>query len=195
MNIKAIIFDCFGVLSTEGFQVFCGKYFKDAPQKRKLAQQMMDQFSLGAATYEEFVSQLSLLSGASQHIVREYLSENKPNELLFNYIRQELKPTYKIGMLSNTGADWLSQLFSAQDLELFDDIVLSFKVGMTKPNPAIYVLAASRLEVDPKECILVDDIARYCEGAKVVGMLAILYEDFFQTKDKLDYLLKTTPNN
>src|SRR3989338_6653993 len=102
--IKAIIFDCFGVLSTEGFRVFCDKYFKDSPDKRAAAQTAMDQLSLGNMQYESFENALTELAGVSKKIVSGYLGGNKPNVLLFEFIREKLKPKYKVGMLSNTGA-------------------------------------------------------------------------------------------
>ena len=187
--IKAIIFDCFGVLSTEGFRVFCGKYFKDQPKKRAQAQSLMDLHTLGSLAYEEFIDSLAKLAGQKSEIVEDYLHSNRPNELLFDYIRENLKPKYKIGMLSNAGDDWLSELFSSQDLALLDDVVLSFRFGITKPNPAIYGLAAQRLEVKPIDCVFIDDIERYCDGARAVGMQAILYEDFEQMKTDLQALL------
>lgn len=187
--IEAVIFDCFGVLSTEGFRVFCGKYFKDQPKKRAQAQSLMDLHTLGSLSYESFSDALAKLAGQKPETVKDYLHSNKSNELLFDYIREDLKPKYKIGMLSNAGDDWLSELFSSQDLVLLDDIVLSFKFGITKPNPAIYELAAQRLKVSPKECVFIDDIVRYCDGAKIAGMRAILYEDFEQMKIELESLL------
>jgi len=100
--IKAIIFDCFGVLSTEGFRVFCDKYFKDSPDKRAAAQDLMDRSCLGNMSFDEFESGLASLGRTSVETVREYLNRNKPNEPLFKLIREELKPKYKIGMLSNS---------------------------------------------------------------------------------------------
>lgn len=187
--IRAIIFDCFGVLSTEGFRVFCGKYFKDQPRKRAQAQSLMDLHTLGNLPYESFIDSLAKLAGQKPETVEDYLHSNKPNEPLFEYIKESLKPKYKIGMLSNAGDDWLGELFLPQDLALLDDVVLSFKFGITKPNPTIYEIAAQRLEVKPNECVFIDDIARYCDGAKAAGMQTILYEDFDQMKTELEALL------
>lgn len=193
--IKAIIFDCFGVLTTEGFKVFCNKYFKDAPAKRAEAQDLMDRSSLGLMLFGRFEQELSKLGGTSVETVRDYLSDNKPNESLFKFMREELKPKYKIGMLSNASANWLPELFLAEDIKLFDDIILSYEVGMAKPNPDLYELAACRLKIKPQESILVDDVDRYCQGAQAAGMQAILYEDFDQMKTELEELLSASSNN
>ena len=187
--IKAIIFDCFGVLSTEGFRVFCDKYFKDSPDKRAAAQDLMDRSCLGNMSFDEFESGLADLGGTSVASVREYLNRNKPNEPLFKLIRDELRPKYKIGMLSNSSANWLDELFTPEDINLFDDIILSYEVRVTKPDPRIYQLAAERLGVKVEQCILVDDIKRYVEGAEAVGMQAIWYRDFEKMKTGLEKIL------
>jgi epoxide hydrolase-like predicted phosphatase len=58
---------------------------------------------------------------------------------------------------------------------LFDDIVCSAEVGMAKPEPAIYTLAAERLGLEPSECVFVDDLDTNVEAARQVGMHAVLF--------------------
>jgi epoxide hydrolase-like predicted phosphatase len=187
--INAIIFDCFGVLTTEAFIAFRDKYMADSEDKKLKANQFMDDLNTATISYDEFSQGLSDLSGIAQEKVEEYLSEGQPNQPLFDLIRGNLKPKYKIGMLSNAGDDWLDDLFNPEDIALFDDKILSFEHGMIKPDPRIYLLAAKRLGVKPDECVFIDDAQRHCEGAKAVGMQAILYKDFAQMKTELEHLL------
>jgi beta-phosphoglucomutase len=42
-----------------------------------------------------------------------------------------------------------------------------------KPDPAIYLLAAKKLNVDPKECIAIEDSAHGIEAAKKAGIFCI----------------------
>ncbi|HZP55439.1 MAG TPA: HAD-IA family hydrolase [Candidatus Saccharimonadales bacterium] len=188
-NLKAVIFDLFGVLTTEGFRVFCDKYFDSKPEDRLKAQQLMDKSNMGHMSYKEFENGLAELSGVDKEVVHGYLSNNQANEPLFDYIRKKLKPRYKIGLLSNSSANWLPELFLAKDLQLLDEITLSFMVGITKPNPEIYKLAAKKLGVKPSECVFIDDVDRYCEGARNAGMQAIHYKDFEHMKTELVKLL------
>ena len=44
---------------------------------------------------------------------------------------------------------------------------------LCKPDPAIYLHAAEKLGVDPKECIAIEDSARGIEAAKSAGMFCI----------------------
>jgi FMN phosphatase YigB (HAD superfamily) len=59
---------------------------------------------------------------------------------------------------------------------------------MHKPQPEIYRLAAKRLEVDPAECIFVDDLKENCEGAEAVGMTAIRHRSAPETIARLKEL-------
>ena len=98
-------------------------------------------------------------------------------------------------MLSNSSANWLDELFTPEDINLFDDIILSYEVRVTKPDPRIYRLAAERLGVETKQSVLVDDVKRYVEGAETVGMQAIWYRDFGQMKTELEMILSPGTNN
>jgi len=112
-----------------------------------------------------------------------------PNKVLLTYIRAKLKPKYKIGIISNAAADWVGEILETEDVKLFDDIVISYKVGVTKPNPAIYRLALEHLGVKPEEAIFIDDIEVYCDAARAVGIRAIFYENFEQMESELEPLL------
>ncbi|MEX1059185.1 MAG: HAD-IA family hydrolase [Candidatus Saccharimonadales bacterium] len=120
--------------------------------------------------------------------------EGEPNKVLLSYIRTELKPKYKIGIISNAVSDWIAEILEAEDVKLFDDIVISYKVGINKPNPTIYQISLKNLGVMPEETVFIDDIEAYCEAARAVGMQAILYQDFEQMKKELEKLL-AVPNN
>lgn len=58
----------------------------------------------------------------------------------------------------------------------FDDVVISAEVGMRKPDPAIFRLAATRLGVDVAACVFVDDLDLNVEAARSVGMTAIHHD-------------------
>jgi putative hydrolase of the HAD superfamily len=96
----------------------------------------------------------------------------EPNLLLV----RELRGSHKLGILSN--ADRSLRLRLEKDIgihDLFDDIVCSAEVGMAKPEPAIYVLAAGRLGLEPGECVFVDDLEANVEAARQVGMQGVLF--------------------
>jgi putative hydrolase of the HAD superfamily len=110
----------------------------------------------------------------------EFLEEQDqvevPNAKLLDYIAT-LKPRFKIGMLSNISSrDRLSIRFEPGQLDTaFDTIVASGDEGYVKPQPEIYQIVATRLGVAPHECVMIDDIPEFCEGARAVGMQAIQF--------------------
>lgn len=59
----------------------------------------------------------------------------------------------------------------------FDAILLSFEVGMHKPDPVIYREALRRLgDVSPDRAVFVDDQPAYCDGAAVLGIETFLID-------------------
>ncbi len=61
---------------------------------------------------------------------------------------------------------------------LFDTVVDSCEVGVRKPNPRIYQLAAERLaNVGPEHCAFLDDLVGNVAGAEAVGMTGVLVEE------------------
>jgi len=184
---KAVIFDCFGVLVSTQISVFVDTYIP--PAEARTAYQLEDTLNSGRIDYDTFVLKLSELSGKlTPAEVMQILDKHIPDESVFDLIR-ELKPKYKIGMLSNSGADSLDELIGTERRALFDDIVLSYDVGYIKPQLEIFRLAARRLHVAPAECVMVDDRERYCEAAKTAGLQAIHFTSAAQLRQELESLL------
>ncbi len=81
----------------------------------------------------------------------------------------------KTGLLTNNAREFEEFWHPVLPLEdLFDDVVDSSRVGLRKPDPAIYHLALERLGVEPAESIFVDDAPGNVAGAEMVGMSAVL---------------------
>ena len=60
--------------------------------------------------------------------------------------------------------------------EAFDTIVLSFEVGLRKPDPAIYRVGLDRLGVTADRAVFVDDQPDYCDGAAALGITTFLID-------------------
>ncbi|HWC83508.1 MAG TPA: HAD-IA family hydrolase [Pseudonocardiaceae bacterium] len=74
--------------------------------------------------------------------------------------------------------------------DLFDAIVLSGQVGVAKPNPGIYLMAAEQLGLIPEQCVFVDDLPENVRGAVQVGMVGIHHTDPRATLDELAILFE-----
>jgi HAD superfamily hydrolase (TIGR01509 family) len=190
--IQAIVFDCFGVLATDSWLPFKQKYFGDNPALLKEATALNKKVDAGLASYGDFIAEMARMAGMDEATVRRTIEDNVPNEPLFDYIEKELKPLYKIGMLSNAGDNWLEQIFSKNHLVLFDAVALSYETGFIKPDKRAFESIAERLAIPIDACVLIDDQERYLSGAQDAGMRTILYRDFEQTKHDLERLLATS---
>lgn len=189
--VRAIIFDCFGVLVTEGWLSFKQRYFgKDAALEQE-ATDLRRQVDAGLMSYGEFAERIATLAGVTQGAFRAAIEQNAPNEELFDYIEGRFKPRYKIGLLSNAASNRLESLFGARRAEMFDEVALSFETGAIKPDARAYAEIAAKLGVEPAECIFVDDQERHISGARDAGMQAVLYEDFGQFKGEIELILTT----
>ena len=85
-----------------------------------------------------------------------------------------LKPQYKVSILSNADLNLEERIKDGMGIHhLFDDIISSAVVGVSKPKHEIYELAAKRLELPAEECVFIDDAERNVTAAREVGMMAI----------------------
>ncbi len=97
---------------------------------------------------------------------------DRPVEPEMEALLRRLRPVVKLGLLSNAGSGAHARLDALGVSALFDDVVTSGDVGLAKPDPRIFLLAARRLGVEPARCLFVDDTERHVEGARGVGMRA-----------------------
>ena len=87
-----------------------------------------------------------------------------------------LRPSYRVGILSNADASLSERLRDGLKIyDLFDAVICSAEVGMAKPEPAIYHLAAERLSLPPEACVFIDDHEPNVIASQQVGMRGILY--------------------
>ena len=110
-------------------------------------------------------------------------------QIRHEYVRKALSPRpgvletltilresgYRTGLISNCG-DEVSRMWATTCLApMFDATVLSFEVGLTKPDLRIYAMAAQHLGVPSKQCLYVGDGSDgELSGASNAGMTAVL---------------------
>jgi HAD superfamily hydrolase (TIGR01509 family) len=89
---------------------------------------------------------------------------------------RSLKGRHRVGLLSNTN-EWHYEHYikKVEIFPMFDSVTLSFAVNEMKPAAGIYRDALAKLGADPEECVYIDDIEAYAEGARRVGMNGIRY--------------------
>lgn len=91
-------------------------------------------------------------------------------------LAEALRHRYAVGLLSNVGEihwEWLLSSFPI--FSLFDDRlrVLSFRVGVMKPETRIYQEAISRSQSQPNLCVYIDDLEENVLAGREAGMYGI----------------------
>ena len=67
----------------------------------------------------------------------------------------------------------------------FDDIIISGKVGLVKPDPAIFRLLLDKIGRAAEECIFIDDSSANVAAAQRLGFAAIHFRSPEQLKQEL----------
>lgn len=189
--IKAIIFDCFNVLVNDPTRQLLQELERIDPAKRQEFSAVTHAADSGIITDAEGAVEQSRLLGMSLDAFTELRNKGETvNEPLMQYAIS-LKGHFKIGMLSNiVSRERLAIRFSPGQVEsVFDAVVASGEVGVTKPNPEIFTITAHQLGVLPEECVMIDDILENCTGAREAGMQAIHHVTNQQTITELNTLI------
>ena len=96
------------------------------------------------------------------------------------------KKGYTLGLLSIHAREWVdycNNIFGHHSL--FDHISYSFESGIFKPKKKAYTELLKKLNVDPQECIFIDDKLENVEGAMKLGMLGIEFKNAIQLERDL----------
>ncbi|GHJ56944.1 hypothetical protein Nm8I071_62510 [Nonomuraea sp. TT08I-71] len=124
---------------------------------------------LGGSPTEE---QVTRAAAHRRELARRLLSRVRPETVaVLDALRADGHP---IGLVSNATAETAEAWTSTDLARWFDVAVFSSDVGLAKPDPAIYRLAAERLGVAPTDCVFVGDGADgELAGAAAVGMTVV----------------------
>jgi epoxide hydrolase-like predicted phosphatase len=149
----------------------------------------------GRITQEEFERRLAaaLSDGLAEpldpvDLGRRLFASLQPDHAMRSAVAAARARGFRTVMVSNTWGAIRSE--QVQVIEgLFDDVVRSDEVGVRKPDPEIYLIAAARAAAAPEACVFVDDIPVNVEGARAVGMAGVLHRDAAITVPELQDLL------
>ena len=122
-----------------------------------------------------------------QNPIAEGFKVFRRDEELFPIIRK-LKANYKLAIVSNANAVEAATPQAAGIYREFDTVILSYKVGVRKPDPKIYQIAINQLQLAPEEIIFVDNNQENFGEANKLGLKGILFKNTEQFKDELKHL-------
>jgi epoxide hydrolase-like predicted phosphatase len=189
--IKAIIFDCFGVLIADAIRPKADEIAKKDPAVGDTVYGIMRELDLGLISPDQGFKELASVLQMTPADVADLSKKGEVRNVSFIEQIPPLKKQFKIGLLSNVQSKhWLEARFLPGELnELFDVVIASGDVGMVKPDPGIYQLMASRLGVQADECVMIDDRPSGIEGAIAAGMKAIHFLNNNQATEELQSLI------
>lgn len=175
MNYSALIFDFFDVICADPYHAWLRAHGlkNEGPQAAINSAIDLDEISL-----REFYEQLGLLTGQSVDEVRiEQEASLKIDYAVVGLVRL-LRQKYSLALISNAPGAQLRDILGEYKLEeLFDCILISGELGVTKPNPQIFHSALRELRSTPDSCVFIDDNPLNVSAAKRLGLTGITYTD------------------
>lgn len=102
---------------------------------------------------------------------------------------QKLRSQRPLYLLSNTNEvhyEWLQRTYNVE--RHFDELILSYKVGWSKPEADIYREVLRRCGRPASDCLFIDDLECNIEAAKALGMHTIHFRGVADLKQKLSEL-------
>lgn len=196
-SVNAVLWDFGGVFTSSPFEAFerferehnLPKDFIRTVNSTNPDTNAWAQLEANEISREEFDGLFNAESEALGHSVRGadvlLLLSGKLRPRMVNAL-EECKKHFKVGCITNN----MKPLNPAQNtpatrqftdtgpiMAMFDTIVESSIEGVRKPNPRIYEIACERLEVEPNQCVFLDDLGINLKPARAMGMTTIKVVD------------------
>ncbi len=198
MNHDGLLIDFGGVLTTnvfESFADFCRAEGLDPDTVRDrfrndpAARDLLGELEEGRIGNAEFEARFAPMLGVEdpEDLIERLFRGMQPDEAMFDAVAAARRAGVRTGLVSNS---WGEEGYDRSRFdELFDVLVISGELGIRKPAPEIYPLAAERLGVPPARCVFVDDLPGNLKPAAAIGMATVLHRDAETTVPRLEALL------
>ena len=199
--VRAVVFDVGGVLEVTPDTGWMERWADDLGltpgEFREGIHEPAYQGSRGQITLEEFVSAIQEVFGLDDGQTSAFMDDlwheylGTLNTDLLAYF-SGLRGRVRTGVLSNS---FVGAREREQARYGFEDhcevVVYSHEEGLMKPDPAFYAVVCERLGVLPEDVVFLDDVQMCVDGARAVGMTAILYQDNASAIAEIEALLQS----
>ncbi len=203
-NIEAVIFDLDGTLIDWMWKSidieFLGARGFELPDD--LQQAISGMSFTETATYfkqrfhlEESVDEIKDIWNEMAY--HKYMYETPLKEGVLTFLQDLKARGIKTGIATSNSRHLVESVTRQLDIEkYFDTIRTSCEVKKGKPAPDIYELVASELEVEPKHCLVFEDVTQGIMAGKNANMKVCAIEDKyseFEREEKIrlaDYYIK-----
>jgi putative hydrolase of the HAD superfamily len=184
-KIKTVIFDIGGVLAnidSNAFPRLLGiERSRGNHVDERAIERMAKEYEIGRADTEEFFWMMHEIFKGK--FTREKL-ENAWNATVVEEnsaiipIVDAIQARYQTAILSNTNpAHFQESCDTAAIVKKFSRLYLSFRIGASKPDPAVYQYVIRDLSADPSSILFIDDLAENVAAAVKCGMQGIVFKD------------------
>lgn len=186
MTIRAVIFDIGGVLEIDPASDWLERWAERLglgwPEGMTARLGPISRAgNIGTITLAQAQQQIAAVLGLDQAQLGRFMEDlwteylGTLNAELASYFAA-LRPRYRTGILSNS---WVGARERERDAYGFEDlcdvVVYSHEEGLEKPDPRFYRIVTDRLGVRPGEAVFLDDHEECVQGAREVGLAAVLF--------------------
>lgn len=200
---QALILDFGGVLTSDFFEALRGFCRREGLPDNALellissdsgGRGLLVDLERGALGQLEFEEQLAaLLNVRREGLLQRIAADLKPEKRMLDACAVLREHGVRVGVLSNSWGSEPFDPYAPWELERnFDAVVVSDKVGLRKPDPAIFALAIERVGSPAEQCLFVDDIAVYLEPARAMGMGVLHHTSVDRTLTELERLFEVS---
>jgi FMN phosphatase YigB (HAD superfamily) len=140
-----------------------------------------EDYDCGRLSSAAFIDRLRrdlTLDASDEAIAEAWCDIYTPNPVIQELIIEEKRRGTRLVLASNTNElhyQWFSRQFEPV-LRLFDELVLSFKVGARKPANAFFEACIRAADRTPDGIIYIDDRRDYVAAGRALGLLAFVYD-------------------
>ena len=184
-NIKAIILDLGAVILNINYQNAVDEFKKigianpSFLYSKKQQNNLFNQIEKGEISEEKFLSELQKLSMVKDLKKIKFAWNSMILDLPESRIKliKKIKHDYSIFLLSNTNSIHIAEFKRKigdkrynEFYNLFNKVYYSHKIGIRKPDIAVFQIILKENKLQPSEVFFIDDSLQHIIGAKSIGI-------------------------
>jgi putative hydrolase of the HAD superfamily len=188
--VEAVIWDFGGVLTTSPFAAFA-RFEREhglpadiirrtnAANHLENAWAKFERAEVDIEAFDQLFAEESLALGAEvrgKNVLPLLAGDLRPEMV---EALKRVGANFKTGCITNNlpangiGSKDGRSLYIAEVMVLFNHVIESAKIGLRKPDPRIYRMMVEALDVDPNNCVYLDDLGVNLKPAREMGMTTI----------------------
>lgn len=186
--IKAVIFDCDGVLFDSEPYFELGTKELIRTYGIELSQEIFDRNIGGTGrmmcedilnSYKEIKDDLDTITTKFFEYTDKYLMADsiKPFDGLYDFVKSLYDKGYKLAVASSSPRYYVQHKLDLFKIAPFFDVVIcKDDVTKCKPDPQVYNVTVEKLGFNKEECIVIEDATNGIKSAKNAGLYCVAYK-------------------